>query len=162
MFPYEKDYFNHLLEKEDRQRRKYPFRAQSPQVVGLVFVLDCSHVHAVWLVGLTCFVFIFYQQISGRGPLIDVIKESAAKLSLGPSTVHLSVYMLDLFMDSHDILPHQLILTAQTCLFVAGIVSTACYYSLLLLLLIDFLCLSQICGCRPEYSEDLQFASAHE
>jgi len=37
MFPYEVDYFLHLLDKEKRYRQQFQFRGRSPQVMNSVW-----------------------------------------------------------------------------------------------------------------------------
>ena len=66
------------------------------------------------------FYFLFPPQINVRRELIKSLKWLADKLRLGGTTFHVSVYLLDFFMDSCVIEHHQLMLTASTCLFISG------------------------------------------
>lgn len=59
-------------------------------------------------------------QIEYRHYLIELICTIAESRSLSRKTVHLSVYILDSFMDNHNIYPERLKLVALVCLLVAS------------------------------------------
>jgi len=62
----------------------------------------------------------FYQK-NYRKHLIRSLKQLSDKLGLAATTFHVAVHLLDYFMDSHGIEPHQLMLAASSCLFLSGI-----------------------------------------
>jgi hypothetical protein len=39
---------------------------------------------------------------------------------LSHSSLHLAVYLMDLFMDNHHVIPEKLLLVANVCLMIAG------------------------------------------
>jgi len=59
-------------------------------------------------------------QMSYRKYLIKSLKQLSDKLGLAATTFHVAVHLLDYFMDSHGIEPHQLTLTATSCLFLSA------------------------------------------
>lgn len=59
--------------------------------------------------------------MSYRKYLIRSLNQLSEKLGLAATTLHVAVHLLDYFMDSHGIEPHQLMLTASSCLFLSGI-----------------------------------------
>ncbi|KAF2885255.1 hypothetical protein ILUMI_20921, partial [Ignelater luminosus] len=58
-------------------------------------------------------------QIFYRKSIVEHLKDFAAKKRLSHSCLHLAVYMLDVFMDNHSILPARLYLVANVCLLLA-------------------------------------------
>ena len=59
-------------------------------------------------------------QIKFRKGLVKSLSGLNDKLGLGASTFHLSVHLMDMFMDCHEIAQQQLMLTASTCLLISG------------------------------------------
>ena len=74
----------------------------------------------------------YYQQIEMRDMTVDFIRQVCENLKLSVLTTHLSVQLLDRFMDGHNIDPKQLKLTALAVIFLAGknnIAYLCCYQS---------------------------------
>ena len=65
--------------------------------------------------GVFCFL-----QLAYRKSLIKSLRFLASKLHLDDATVHLAVYLLDMFMDCHDIRPSDLMLASSACLLISG------------------------------------------
>lgn len=59
-------------------------------------------------------------QIKFRKGLVKSLSGLNDKLGLGASTFHLSVHLMDMFMDCHEIAQQQLMLTASTCLLISA------------------------------------------
>lgn len=64
---------------------------------------------------------IFLFQLAMRGALVEFLRIVSERLKLSVATTHLSVYLLDRFMDAHHISDNQLRLTALTAILLAGI-----------------------------------------
>lgn len=59
-------------------------------------------------------------QLKFRGKLIDWIRKVALKMKLSNTTVHLGIRLIDLFMDSHNIIENRLAPICLICLSVAA------------------------------------------
>ncbi|XP_018328286.1 cyclin-J isoform X2 [Agrilus planipennis] len=59
-------------------------------------------------------------QILFRNELIAYLKQTATQKKMSHSCLHLAVYLLDIFMDNHDIVPHYLQLVCNVCLLIAA------------------------------------------
>ena len=55
-----------------------------------------------------------------REALVEFIEVICEHQQLSRTTTHLTVYLLDRFMDAHNIYDHQLKLTALSCILLAG------------------------------------------
>nr|XP_027223385.1 cyclin-J-like protein isoform X2 [Penaeus vannamei] len=64
-------------------------------------------------------------QLAMRGALVEFLRIVSERLKLSVATTHLSVYLLDRFMDAHHISDNQLRLTALTAILLAGTVTVA-------------------------------------
>lgn len=64
--------------------------------------------------------FLQSPQIDYRQYLVDLMCTIAESKGLNKTTVHLSVYILDMFMDNHNIYPERLKLVALVCLLLAA------------------------------------------
>ncbi|XP_031332815.1 uncharacterized protein LOC116176452 isoform X3 [Photinus pyralis] len=60
-------------------------------------------------------------QMMYRKTIINYLKSYSNDKSLSYSCLHLAVYMLDVFMDNHTILPERLHLVANVCLWISDI-----------------------------------------
>ncbi|XP_053680425.1 cyclin-J [Anopheles nili] len=58
-------------------------------------------------------------QLNHRQSLVDLIRAFCEQKSFHRETVHLAIYLLDVFMSNHDIADSQLKLVAFTCLYLA-------------------------------------------
>ncbi|XP_031332814.1 cyclin-J-like isoform X2 [Photinus pyralis] len=59
-------------------------------------------------------------QMMYRKTIINYLKSYSNDKSLSYSCLHLAVYMLDVFMDNHTILPERLHLVANVCLWISA------------------------------------------
>ncbi|XP_042879250.1 cyclin-J-like isoform X1 [Penaeus japonicus] len=59
-------------------------------------------------------------QLAMRGALVEFLRIVSERLKLSVATTHLSVYLLDRFMDAHHISDNQLRLTALTAILLAA------------------------------------------
>lgn len=59
-------------------------------------------------------------QIEHRSTLVEWMKKIAALKKLDNSSIHLAVYLLDVFMDNHHIVIERLYLVALVCLLLAS------------------------------------------
>lgn len=67
-------------------------------------------------------------QLMYRKSILKDLRLLSDKLSLGAATLHLSVRLLDIFMDNYEIEEKQLILAASSCLLVAGHNNTSTFF----------------------------------
>ncbi|CAH1173607.1 unnamed protein product [Phaedon cochleariae] len=59
-------------------------------------------------------------QFSYRHHLVEYIKRICIEKKLSHCCLHLTVYLLDIFMDNHSIVPERVLLVANVCLLVAA------------------------------------------
>nr|CAI5846856.1 unnamed protein product [Callosobruchus analis] len=59
-------------------------------------------------------------QFCYRRHLIEFLKRVCIEKKLSHCTLHLAVYLLDIFMDNHSIIPDRILLAASECLLIAA------------------------------------------
>ncbi|CAH1381194.1 unnamed protein product [Tenebrio molitor] len=59
-------------------------------------------------------------QIFYRGSLVQYVKMVCIDRGLSHSSLHLAVYLMDLFMDNHHVIPEKLLLVANVCLMISA------------------------------------------
>lgn len=72
-------------------------------------------------------------QLKYRHVLVSWLRAVAEELHLNNASVHLAVYLLDIFMDNHRIVEERLNLVALVCILLAGLYiwlmkTTLCIY----------------------------------
>lgn len=60
-------------------------------------------------------------QLKYRHVLVTWMRAVAEELNLSNTSVHLAVYLLDIFMDNHRIVEERLGLVALVCILLAGV-----------------------------------------
>jgi len=64
---------------------------------------------------------VFLLQFKYRHVLVTWLRAVAEELHLNNASVHLAVYLLDIFMDNHRIVEERLNLVALVCILLAGL-----------------------------------------
>ncbi|CAH1996939.1 unnamed protein product [Acanthoscelides obtectus] len=59
-------------------------------------------------------------QFCYRQHLVEYLKRVCIEKKLSHCTLHLAVYLLDIFMDNHSIIPERILLAANVCLLIAA------------------------------------------